>query len=418
MKKIGKWSQQFIDFCESYHEGKHMLDKVANSVSTKISYSIGVKHLSDFLNKNPSEIVNEYQADIKRDMYEGFDKWEQIFDDFTIYLKKLGLSGSSVKLFFCGAKALINANVPRSLKLKAKTPEAYSRTIKGLTIEDLKTVYDMSDLREKAFTAILKDSGLSAAEALKLNIGDLKGFESGESWIEIDVFREKEHVEYTTFLGPNAVDALRLYMRVRKRRGETITKDSPIFASEHTPYERLDGNALKVIYRRLWRKTGFEISTHRIRKFFETYMALTVRHPIILKFWMGHKLKVGRDIEARYIIPPIPEQLKLYKESYKNIDLTPKPDEFEMVIAETKVKTAKMTPEEKRRFIMEISTRHPKFLQHPDIKRILEKSTKGGGLALEPKFKEVGESELLVHLTNGWQVAYKLQNGNVIIQKG
>jgi len=418
MEKLPPSSKRIIEFCESSAEGRKMLAKVCKATNTKIAYSMGCKFLSDYLNKTLSEIVSEYKVDVKKSQYEAFDKWEMIFDDFAIYLRdKLGYKSASVHLFHVGAKALINANVPRSLRLQAKTPEVHSDEIPPITFEDLKSVYEMCNVRERAFIAFLKDSGISSSDAVRLNIGDLKGFDKNKSWIHIRLIRKKEYVNYETFLGPNATAALRAYLKFRERRGEKITKETPIFTTETKPYKRLNAHALHTAFRRIKQKSGITISTHRLRKFFETYMALGVRHPIVLKYWMGHKIKSGRDIEAKYVIPPTPEQLKLYKEAYEHIDFNPKPDAFELAVAETKVRTEGMTPEQKRQFIKRLSLRHPKFLEHPDIKRILEKSTKGGGLAIEPAFKEISEDQLLAYLTNGWKIEYKTSNGTVIVKR-
>ena len=395
-----------------------MLAKVCKATNTKIAYSMGCKFLSDYLGKTLSEIVSEYKSDVKKSQYEAFDKWEMIFDDFAVYLRdKLGYKSASVHVFHVGAKALINTNVPRSLRLQAKTPEVHSSEIPPITFEDLKSVYEMCNVRERAFIAFLKDSGISSSDAVRLNVGDLKGFDKNESWINIRLIRKKEYVNYETFLGPNATAALRAYLKFRERRSEKITKETPIFITETKPYKRLNAHALHTAFRRIKLKSGIVVSTHRLRKFFETYMALTVRHPIVLKYWMGHKVKSGRDIEAKYVIPPTPEQLKLYKEAYEHIDFKPKPDAMETLIAEIEVRTEKLNPEQKRRLIKKLSLRHPKLLEHPTIKRMYEETTKGGDMALDPNFKEIGEDQLLAYLTNGWSIVHNLQNGRLIVKR-
>jgi integrase/recombinase XerD len=421
MRKIVPWEQEFIDFAESYPESKYMLEKVAKSASTKVAYAIGVKYLTVFLNKTPTEIVKEYQTDVKQNMYEAFGKWEKIFDDFKMFLEKQGRKGayspSTVKLFHSGAKALINANVPRSLRLQAETPEAVSRTIKGVSLDELKSIYDMCDVRERAFIAVLKDSGISAADALTLNLEDLEGFEKGEEWIHISMFRGKEHVEYETFLGPNAVTALKAYLNLRKQKGENITPKSPIFASEHKPYERLDSNGLKVLFKRIQRKTGITVSTHRLRKFFETYMALVVRHPIVLKYWMGHKIRKGRDVEARYIIPPTPEQMQLYKQAYSHIDLQPKADvefikrrqEISELIMSKIMSGEPLTDEDReniRRYNIKLAER-----------ALRRRQTQHNGGMTDCQFEQIAESQLLSYLQAGWSIVHRLSNGDIIVKR-
>lgn len=405
MRKLTPAERKFIDFVQGFPEGRHMLDKVAKAQSTRVTYSIGCKLLADFTGKDLSAIVTEYIANVKSSAYEAYDKWERIFEDFTIYLEKFGYESASVAAFFAGAKALINSNVPRSMRLQAKGPQVSSRTIPGVTIEDLKFIYNMVDARERAIIGFLKDSGMSRADAATLNIEDLEGFAKGESWVHLNVYRGKEHVEYETFIGPNAVDALKAYFAWREKRGEILGPQSPLLATRNKPYERLTENALSIILDRIEDSTGKVISSHRLRKFFETYMALTVRHPIVLKYWMGHKLRKGRDVEARYIIPPTPEQLNLYKEAYHNIDLTG--GSLEEKVKEAAREEAKRTfTEEQKKLLAKagIQLRQLKDAEPAPPEKDCERI--------------VGESELEGYLQSGWKVVCTLASGRVVISNG
>jgi hypothetical protein len=408
MSKIQPYAEKVIEFCEASPEGKHMLEKVAKALSTKITYSMGCKFLSEYLGKTLSEIVAEYRADVQENMYEAFDKWEMIFDDFQIYLEKLDYKSASVHAFHAGAKALINTNVPRSLQLKAKAPKVFSRTIPPVTFEDLKEIYDMVNVRERAFIAFLKDSGISASDAVPINLGDLKGLDKNEQWIHLRIVREKEHVEYETFLGPNAVTALKAYLKFRERRGEKIDKETPIFSTEAKPWRRLDAHALKTTFYRIKLKTGITISSHRLRKFFETYMALTVRHPIVLKYWMGHKVRTSRDVDARYIIPPTPEQLKLYKEAYRKIDLIGKSMEERVKAIE---EVMQVIPPEQR----ELMKKHGiTMMRKTKAEEEKTETEANGGWG---KQKVISEADLSEYLQQGWRVITALPSGNVVIER-
>jgi len=128
-------------------------------------------------------------------------------------MQKQGLGRTSVATYHSAAKKLINSNVPKSLKLRAECPDFVTRTIPGISIEDLREIYEACDERERAFISVLKDSGISRADALTLNYGDIRRpFEAGEEFIKIDVFRGKEEVEYEAWIGPNAVDDLKTYL--------------------------------------------------------------------------------------------------------------------------------------------------------------------------------------------------------------
>jgi integrase len=408
MRKPTPAQKVHLDYVMQFLEGKHMLQKVAAKTNTAVAYSKAVTLLCDFLHKNPSEIVQDYQREVKASSYEAFDKWETAFDDFAIFLSKdKGYGSGTVALYHNGARALINANVPRSLRLQAKTPTATSRTIAGVSFEDLKQIYAMSDVRERAIIAFLKDSGMSKSDALVLNVGILENFERGDEFIRLKVFREKEGVEYETFLGPNAVEALRAYFALRRSRGENLTAESPLFVIVRKPFNRMDDITMSTALQRLTRKSGKVISSHRLRKFFETYMALVVRHPIILKYWMGHKVSRGRDIESRYIIPPTPEQLKLYKESYHNIDLMGATLEERAKQAAREQFEAMLTPEQKEF----ARSRGLKYMRK-NRPKVTEECKDG-----EHCERLVDETELANLLSEGWHVNAVLASGKIVISR-
>jgi integrase len=417
-----------------------MLRKRGNTPSTAYVYARASLLFKEFLGKELDAIVEEYQSDVKANAYDAFEKWESIFDDFADWLKKR-YGGTTPATLHAGALALINANVPRSRQLKAKSPEVYAETIPPIPIEDLKEIDNRCDERERTFLRILKDSGMSRSDAVRLNYGQIRQqLEQGESFVRIEMTREKEHVKYETFIGPNAVDMLRLYMQTRERSGEKITDDTPIFADAKG--KRLSSDALAQMFLRITQRTGKTISSHRLRKFFETYMAIGVRHPVFLKYWMGHKLR--SDIEARYIIPPTPEQLKMYKESYKNIDLTGVSfadlQKRQEIVEElqSKILSGEPLTDEDRTSIRRYNIRlFERIKRKNDIteKKALREVAESLGLTEKQgkkrkrdtdcvdgqhcgkDFKQIGEVELLRHLNDGWQIVHRLGNGEVIVKK-
>jgi integrase len=411
MKKLTPAEKAQVDYVMQYAEGRHMLEKVATKINTRLCYAKGVKFLCDFLQKTPTAIVQEYQGDVKANSYEAYDKWERIYDDFATYLaKEKNFGSASVAVYHSGAKNLINTNVPRSVRLAAKAPSKVSRTIAGVTFADLKQIFNIADVRERAIIAFLKDSGMSKADVLPLNLEILENFDRGDEFIRLSVFREKEGVEYETFIGPNAVEALKAYFALRRSRGENLTPKSPLFAVVRKPFIRMEDTTVSTLFTRLTQKSGKIVTTHRLRKFFETYMALTVRHPIILKYWMGHRIGKSRDIEARYIIPPTPEQLKLYQESYRNIDLTGGTLEERAKQAAKEQFEKMLTPEQKE------------VIAKSGLKLMRKKGS-------EPKdaekcedghcenFEQISEAELLQHLRDGWTIVKELSSGEVIVRR-
>ena len=197
--------------------------------------------------------------------------------------------------------------------------------------------------------------------------------------------------------------------------------------SEKAPHKRLTIRALSAMISRLGQKVGVKVSTHRLRKLFETRMAISSklgRHPIVLKYWMGHKIRKGKgDIEAKYIIPDEQTQRELYMDGYQHLDVHPKVDTYELFKAEMKTRLQGLPPRYRKRFLTEIEVLYKdmatRLMTEEDvIKLIQEQTVAQGGLAFDTsQFERIQEEDLLMYLRAGWKIVHKLENGNLIVKR-
>lgn len=411
-----------IRIVESSTAGRKMLEKTAKTTNTRLVYARAVLLFKEFMGKELDDIVAEYQTDVKANQYQAFEKWEEILEDFGRWLEKR-VKGTTPTTYFQPAKNLINANVPRSLRIQVKSPEPHPREIPPITIEDLRKLRKITDVREAAFIDVLKDSGVSRDDAVELNYVQVKKAveDASITYLPLRMYRAKEQVEYTTWIGVNAVESLRLFFDIRKRKGEQITDETPVFASDMKPYERLTPGALSQILTRLQYKTGIKVSTHRLRKFFETYVTAGGVHPIVAKYWMGHKIKTGRDIEARYIIPPENLQQEQYAKAYPYIDMRETKESEDLLMAEIKARMESLPPNARRKFASELKAiyreKAARFLETDEIKKLLQAQITDGGIAYSEEFQQINEKELLTYLRNGWQLVHRLNSGEVIVKR-
>jgi integrase len=110
---------------------------------------------------------------------------------------------------------------------------------KFLSAQDVKRMMDVCErLRDKVIILCAFQAGLGMKELISLNYGDVaEGLDKGEIPLTLHLIREKEGIEYYTFLGEDAVNILRCYIKLRRKGSrylspEDIKNDSPLFISE------------------------------------------------------------------------------------------------------------------------------------------------------------------------------------------
>ena len=404
--KYEKWAKQFETVKMMFNR---LAVKKSGSKHTERVYSRSLMLWHEFSRLNPDETVTKWRKEAKADLETALNDWDVKMDLFVNWLcKKKGFKKGVASSIHAAVKSLIKYNC--RIRLSIGTPNVgIVESLKPITIEEFKKLDTIATIQQKWIIRGLKDSGMSREDFIELTYGDVKrDLERGDQYIHLNVIRRKEQIKYETFLGPNAVEALRLYLQIRRNRGETITDATPLTAGELKPYEKLAVNSVTKMVLRLGDRIGIKASPHRLRKMFETYLALEVRHPIILKYWMGHKL--GSDIEAKYIIPPAPEQRKLYMEGYNKIDITQAVLEERVKAIETVMQD--MTPEQ--RVIMK---KYGITVMRKTKHKKPENENCPDGEHCET-FKEISETELLSHLQSGWRIVHNLANGRVILKMG
>jgi len=370
------------------------------SKSTEYLYAKYIKTYCDMVDRNPEELIAERKVQVKSENPELAHKAEEQLRRQYLKIKATGKKATAVLI----VRVVKSFYAKNYLALNVKDPKVTFGKRKPVAMDDLKLLYDAANPRMKTWIAIFKDSGLSREDALKIRYGDIqKGFEKGDRFLHIHLIREKTQVEHDTFLGSNTVEALKLYFRELSVKGIVVNAETPLINVQGRATTK---QSVGVFLARFGKKFGVKFSSHRIRKFFETAMALGRVHPLMIKYWMGHK--ISSDIESHYIIPPIPDQLTLYKQSYKNIDLTGRNVEDRVKALEQFKQT--LTPEQR-----EFAKLAGMSLRKPKAKP--KKKDCNNGAHCGETFEEIGEAELLAHLQNGWSIVHNLQNGRLIVTR-
>jgi hypothetical protein len=399
--KYEKWAKQFKTVQRMFDR---LASKKSGSKATERTYSRSLQLWHVFSGLNPDETVAKWESEAKEQYDKALEDWDVKLDLFVKWLCDKGFTKNVASNTHAAVKSLIKYN--SRLKLAIGTPSSgVVEGLKPLTIEEFKKLDTVANIQQKWLLRGLKDSGMSREDFIELTYGNIKrDYEKGEQFIHIDVIRRKEGVKYETFLGPNAAQVLNIYLDIRRKRGETITDSTRLLVQDIKPYEKLALNSVTKTVVRLGEKVGIKASPHRLRKMFETYMALEVRHPVILRYWMGHKLKMS-DIEARYVIPNETMQKDLYMQAYKHLDITEATVERRVKAIEEIV--SGLTPEQKdlmQKYGIRLAQKAKRRTEH------------NGGDCGET-FEQINESQLLAYLKAGWSIVKELQSGDIIVKR-
>jgi len=373
-------------------------------LNTQKVYAKGIELFMTYLGKSINDldaVVAEYVADMKASHYEASEKWEQIMTNFELSMKssqKKKYESASRNSYLAAAVALVNASVPKSQSLRIEFPKSHSKIIHPINIDDLKLVDRQCKLSERVVIRVLKDSGISRADVVMLKVGDIaKAIRDGAKFAQIRLVRGKKEVDYLTHIGPNSIDVLKPYLEQRARNGETINDASPLFVNVRG--NPLTKNDLSNMLLRVQKRTNIEISPHKLRKFFETYLALGAIHPLTLKSWMGHH--VASDVESHYILPPAPKQLEIYEEAYRHIDL--EASDLSKRVEELEKFKATLTPEQR-------ATMERLRLREKGKKTPKSNDCENGNCQ-----RIVSESELETLLGQGWHFVATLPSGKLLV---
>jgi integrase/recombinase XerD len=191
-----------------------------------------------------------------------------------------------------------------------------------------KLVDHATTLRDKAIILFMFQGGFDVSTLSSLNYGDIaRELKDGEDPLMITVVREKEEVEYFTFVGKDSIDAITAYLDERRHKREELTYQSPLFLKEgkmKLKGERITTNLVQNMLRDVAILSGVvseeEMDSadinparpHALRAGFSTVLRLNGFSDVLVEFMLGHSVPYG----GAYLIPP-PEKIR---EMYREIE--------------------------------------------------------------------------------------------------
>lgn len=419
-KKIEQYEtvKRWINGIQVDHTGSH---------HTTSYYLRWLKKFVDWIGKNPDQLIEERMQQLKSEDMTIKRKAEEELRRFSIDLEE-EYKRNTIRTIHSTVKSFYKYNY---VPLQLRTPKKIaSHGLQPHTTEEIKSLHDVANLRDRAIVLCLAESGMSREDFIELTYGDIKqDYEANKDTIHLKVIRRKAQIVYETFFGKNATTSTRRYLEARKRKGEKFTDQTTLWKSRKGKGGFQTPDSINWLLQRLGEKTGITSSPHRFRKFFETNMG-TKATSLLVKYWMGHSL----GVESSYFAPSVENQRKAYLEAYEKIDvlkLKPKISKEDLWKEYTRIKKIENMPDEEiepiaRKFRLTISEARNRMMKG-ELK-LKEKRKKISSLRLKEKHRLVAakeknedcqkiitEKELEDWLAKGWHVEAVLPSGKIVI---
>ena len=306
---------------EEIHSQRSMIlfEESIKSKHTKILYSLNLKRFMQFMNiKSTHELLVISSVQL-----------QQMLEDYLIMLRK-NINPNSIPVRFTGLRhfCIMNRkNIDWEIIHKL-FPEKQKRTgCKPWTNDDIRHMLDCTpSVRTTALIHFLASTGARIGIFdYELKFKHTKKMENG--CIAIKIYAE--HIEeYWTFLTPQAVQALTNYCKYRIKRGEILTKESPLFIS-YDLKKPMTANAVKNITFNIIKKSSivrilkgnrYDIQMHHgFRKRFNTLLKLnnSINYNVVEKL-MGHK----NGLDGIYFVPTLDELFTEFRKAINDLRIS------------------------------------------------------------------------------------------------
>ncbi len=302
---------------------KRWLGNIVNK-STFYNSKSAFRLYSQFTKMTASQLIDEAIEDFRRDPRErkdivlhhliGFYKWLR-----TEYQKKRTVGKGKTektKKGISGLSAEMRVNVIRgfystfdiTVRMKGKNRLPKSK------VENKRIVFKPEDIwkvkalvdhartpRDRAIVLFHFQGGLDVSTLCDLNYGDVaEGLEKNSHPLKIETMRVKSGVEFYTFVGQDAIDALKAYLADMGSRGVEFSNKTPLFVQERGK-KRLKTHNIQTMMKDLAVRAGFvtvgnngnsfnPLGTHSLRESFGSLMINSGVPDTIVDFWLGHEI--------------------------------------------------------------------------------------------------------------------------------
>lgn len=335
---------------------QYWMGELANrSEATKEKYKSFMLRFCEWFGKTPNQLMKQRNEDSRSSDLKKQRKIESALKGFMAHLEKEGNSVSTQQVAYAAVRSFFEMHYQPLRMRRGDYPTGESVGSRAATKEDIKKLLEDTSLRIKAMILFLKDTGLRVSDVVVLRYGDLvKELESDQEFISLYLITKKNKIAAKTFVGPEAVEALKEYFEERRKGTrrippEEVGPDSPLFrirTPEIKPLTR-SGMSSTITYHAGKIGVNGQFSAHSFRKFFQTQLEAAGVHPNWIDRMIGHRLINSRD---SYSLPSDQQLREAYEKAYNQLRVYGRPD------VEARISNLEIQLEERNRIIEALVT--------------------------------------------------------------
>jgi len=195
-------------------------DSFPDDTGTRSQYRYGLRKFAAWFKHSPDEILEMRKADLKSDDAHERKRFDRELEHFYNDMRKQGASVNTARSQCSGLRQFFRYNdVP--ISLRRGSPIAKSQMTDKtypLTIEDVRRMFNVADMRQRVMLSMAKDLGLRIGDFVRIKKADLPDLNQ-EPPIPFDVMTEKEGVLAKAHLSAETVELLKTY--------QPTVKDNP-----------------------------------------------------------------------------------------------------------------------------------------------------------------------------------------------
>jgi site-specific recombinase XerD len=270
------------------------------------------------------EVITLRKQDNKSDDMHVKHRFESLFLQFLTKGKNEGYTNGTLQSIYASVRSFFEIHYYPLQMRKKDYPKSVADGVKRATKEAVLEIIAENNISLTAKVLTANDTGLGVSDLRRLNC-DVILDNPNDDFIHIHTKRQKTGDIVDTFLGHDAITALKNYLELRRKgtdkvAPETITRESPLFVTKKET--RASRENISTIMKNAFRRHGYKrMSAHSLRKKLQTDLEKGGMNPNWIDQILGHQLINSR---GAYSLPTIEELKEAYQNAYDHIRVTPK----------------------------------------------------------------------------------------------